>query len=92
MYTCQYPGIYVFSVHIYKKDGDISDIECFIRLNGNDQVLVTVPGTSNNGFYEGSTSTIFHLQEGDTVDIGSCSSPSAIDFTTAVIGFLLFAD
>ena len=92
MYTCQYPGIYVFSVHIYKKDGDTSDIGCFIRLNGNDQVHITVPGTSNDGFYEGSTSTVFHLQEGDTVDIGNCLDPSAVSQLTSVIGFLLYAD
>ena len=90
-YTCDYPGIYVLSINLYKKYG-ASDVSCYIRKNGSGVAYAYVPSESKSGFYESSASTVLRLARGDTVDVGSCLNPSYIDSYTSFIGFLLKAD
>ena len=90
-FTCQYPGIYVFSLNLYKKTG-ASRVYCYIRRNGSGIARANVPAESKSGYYESSASTVLHLDRGDTVDVGGCNSVSDIDSYTSFIGFLLKAD
>ena len=90
-YTCHYPGIYVFSLNLYKKTGT-SGVTCWIRKNGSTKAAATVPSESGFGLYESSASTVLHLAFNDTVYVGSCSNPGNIASYTTFIGFLLKAD
>ena len=90
-YICYYPGVYVFSLNLYKVSG-ASRVNCYIRKNGSGYAIADVPSESQSGYYESSASTIFHLNRGDTVDVGGCSNPDGIDNYTSFIGFLLKAD
>ena len=90
-YTCYYPGVYVFSLNLYKKSRS-SFVYCYIRKNDIVYAYAEVPGESKNGYYESSGSTILHLNRGDTVDVGSCYNADDIDDYTSFTGFLLKAD
>ena len=90
-FTCYYPGVYVFSLNLYKKTG-ASRVYCYIRKNNSWYAKADVPSESQSGFYESSASTIFHLNRGDTVDVGTCSNADDIDNATSFTGFLLKAD
>ena len=90
-FTCQYPGIYVFSLNLYKKSG-ASKTYCYIRRNGGGVARADVPAESKFGYYESSGSTVLHLDRGDKVDVGGCNSVNDIDSYTSFIGFLLKAD
>ena len=90
-YTCHYPGIYVFSLNLYKQSR-ASAVFCWIRKNGSVVALANVPSESEGGYYESSASTVLRLARGDTVDVGSCYNPSNIHQYTSFIGFLLKAD
>ena len=90
-YTCHYPGIYVFSLNLYKKSG-AGQVYCWIRKNGSSFAIARVPSESEHGYYESSASTVLRLARGDTVDVGSCKNPSIIYNYTSFIGFLLKAD
>ena len=90
-FTCQYPGIYVFSLNLYKRTG-ASRAYCYIRRNGGGVARAVVPAESNSNYYESSASTVLHLDRGDTVDVGNCNSVSDIGSYTSFIGFLLKAD
>ena len=88
-YTCYYPGIYVFSLNLYKKTG-ANRVYCYIRKNGSVFAMAIVQSESEYG--ESSASTVLRLARGDTVDVGSCLNPSFINSHTSFIGFLLKAD
>ena len=88
-FTCQYAGIYIFSLNIYKAYSS-TGASCRIRHNGNALALVYISETT--GYYESSASMIVQLSIGDIVDIGQCSDISTIDSWTSLYGFLLYAD
>ena len=88
-FTCQYPGVYVFSLNLYKDSDEVST-HCDIRHNGVGQVFVYASYT--DGFHEGSSSVVLHLNVADTVDIGDCSPLVTIDSWTNFYGFLLYPD
>ena len=90
-FTCYYPGVYVFSLNLYKRSG-ASRVYCYIRKNGSDVALAEVPSESEIGIYESSASTILHLNRGDTVNVGSCYNADGIHWFTSFTGFLLKAD
>ena len=79
----------MFSLNLYKKSR-ASKAYCFIRKNGS--VVVIAYSENQIDFYESSSSTILHLNRGDTVDVGSCYNPDAIHSYTSFTGFLLKAD
>ena len=97
IFTCQYPGIYVFTLHIIKAMG-YDNAQCSIRKNG--QMVVeawTNPERDHDGGAYGSTnSAVLHLVHGDTVDVGGCTSRDSMytggDWGTSFTGFLLKAD
>ena len=95
-FICQYPGIYVFTLHIMKDANGDDFAYCFIRMNGSNQVRAFSNPSSNSdwGFYESSNTVALHLVSGDVVDTGSCSSYDTIlaDTRTSFSGFLLKAD
>ena len=90
-FTCYYPGVYVFSLNLYKKSA-ASRVYCYIRKNGSNVARAEVPSESEFGYYESSASTILHLNRGDTVDVGSCYHADDIHWFTSFTGFLLKAD
>ena len=74
IFTCEYPGIYVFALHITKSYG--SDYAtCDIRKNGTLVVAASVnpDANSKDGIYSTSNSAVMHLVNGDEVDLGNCS-------------------
>ena len=88
-YTCEYPGTYVFALHLYKKpNADL--LQCFILKNGQSVGLAEVPASSDSGYYESSTATILHLNANDVVSV-TCSHDD-IATGTSFSGFLLKAD
>ena len=89
-FTCQYAGIYVFMLNLYKDNG-AGRVWCHIRINGYNLVLANVPAESGYGWYESSGSTVLYLDPGDKVDVGSCRGANEIDIRTSFIGFLLQA-
>ena len=90
-YTCYYPGVYVFSLNLYM-DIESEGVLCYIRKNGIGVVIANVPDERKYDYQGSSASTIFHLNRGDTVDVGSCYNPGVIVGYTSFIGFLLKAD
>ena len=72
-FICQHPGIYVFTLHLYKKY-DVNAAYCYIRKNGSDKVWAYSDPYKDNGYYESSNTVILELTHGDRVDLGSCSS------------------
>ena len=91
-FTCVYPGLYVFSLNLYKISQH-SKVYCHIRKNGSNLVIADVPSeTTKAGEYESSASTITHLSRGDKIDVGDCNNVNSIDSWTSFTGFLLKAD
>ena len=97
VFTCQYPGLYVFALHLVKLY-DRDSVWCAIRKNGSYLVYVfSDPDAASDGSYSGGTnSVVVHLVRGDRVDIGDCSSIANIYVhnhgETSFSGFLLKAD
>ena len=91
VYTCYYPGVYVFSLNLYKKTRT-DEVACYIYMNYSVVAIANVPSETNSGFYESSASTVLHLDFGDTVFVGFCKNPDNIDSFTSFTGFLLHAD
>ena len=95
IFTCEYPGIYVFSLHIMKLVFS-TDAYCYIRKNRSNVVGAwTDPDSaSDNGWYSSSTSGVIHLVHGDQVDVGGCSNITSFYTTyyTTFSGFLPKAD
>ena len=96
IFTCQYPGIYVFELHLMKEPRRDYAI-CNIRKNGSnlDVRAYTDPDSnSDGGYYSSSNSVVMHLVHGDKVDLGSCSPIATIlsSDETTFSGFLLRSD
>ena len=93
-YVCEYTGIYVFTLHLYKYPANFDYVECYIRKNAIEQIKVfnNPDADSDIGHYEATGSAILHLIPGDIVDLGASTSISAMDSWTSFSGFLLAAD
>ena len=97
VFTCEYPGIYAFVLHIMKHPGSNYNASCYIRRNGHVIVeAMSYPDTGNEGgYYSSSNSALVHLVTADRVDVGDCSSADGIlgNFTyTSFSGVLIKAD
>ena len=94
-FTCQYPGIYVFLLHIWKIAG-VTDAYCWISKNGSGLISADSSVNSNtaSGHDGASTSVILHLVQGDIVDLCPCSAIETFHrgWTTSFSGFLLQED
>ena len=97
VFTCQYPGLYYFVLHIMKKDGR-DYARCGMRINGSNIVFVlTAPDSDSDGGYYGSTNSVMlHLVNGDRVNLASCTTPDTMyinyNWFTTFSGFLVKAD
>ena len=94
-FTCQLPGIYVFTLHILKSYSTTQAF-CKIRKNGSPIVVAHTVDPQGVGYYSTSNSAVLHLVNGDSVDVGECTSDSTIydfsDYATTFSGFLLQYD
>ena len=96
-FTCNYPGLYYFSVSLIKLRTDIVHAEmvsCSIRKNGINVVnTITDPrdDDTDNGSYETSAFLVIHLSSGETVNVGGCSA-TKLQSQSSFTGFLLKAD
>ena len=95
-FTCPYPGLYVFSLHVVKVTR-ADNAYCYIRQNNADKVIAfSDPSSdSDSGYDSGSVSVVLHLIRGDVVDLGHCTVVSKIypnERMTVFSGFLLKAD
>ena len=93
IFTCEYPGMYYFALHIMEAKGSVIAY-CRIRKNGSN--VVKVYTAAANGYYSSTNSVVMHLVHGDKIDVGGCSSIANIlsdnDYETNFSGFLLKAD
>ena len=88
-FICQYPGILVFTLHLYKKYG-VDAAYCYIRKNGSDKVWAYSDPYKDNGYYESSNTVILEMTHGDRVDLGSCTSGNdTMYYWTSFFGLLL---
>ena len=93
-FTCQYPGIYVFSLHIMKDSGD-SYAYCYIRKNRKNIIFAFSRPANSSLFNGGWNSVVLSLDYGDVVDLGGCTSLNTFygsEIMTTFSGFLLKAD
>ena len=93
-FTCQYPGLYYFTLNIMKGYANIIAY-CTIRMNGISVLWVySDTGVTSNGYYSVTNSIILHLMHGDIVDVGACTPMTTMNgYTyTTFSGFLIQAD
>ena len=91
VFTCQYSGLYAFTLNILKNSGH-DYAYCKIRKNGSSVVSAwTDPdNNSDGGYYSATNSAVLHLVQGDTVDVGFCSPIASIYSTTITSSFSVF--
>ena len=93
-FTCAYPGIYVFTLHILQQSS-VDYAGCLIRKNSSAVSREAYTGTltSNKVYYSSSTSVILQLVRGDIVDV-YCRSGlgSILSSHSSFSGFLNKAD
>ena len=91
-FTCEYPGVYVFHLHIVKDEKD-TYAWCYIRKNGAYMVYIETSGDSDDASAHigSSNSVILQLAHGDNVDVAGCSSILTLYRATETTfsGFLL---
>ena len=94
-FTCQLPGIYVFTLNLLKSYYS-TQTWCKIRKNDSPIVVAHTTASQDSTYYSSSNSVVLHLMLGDTVDVGHCTSWSSIyggsDYATTFSGFLLQSD
>lgn len=92
-FTCQYPGIYIFTTHLYNSPSSSYDyVSCFILLNGSNRIRIYSYPYSDTRYYEASNSLIIHLKAGDTISVGGCSSSTGLYTYSSFSGFLIKLD
>ena len=96
VFTCQYSGLYAFTLTIIK-EGGYNRAYCKIRKNGSNIVLAwtDLDSNSDGGFYSATNSMVLHLVHGDKVDVGRCSPIASIHSnwdTSSFSGFMIKAD
>ena len=97
VFTCQYPGLYYFVLHIAKQARK-QYANCRIRRNGFDIVVAYIDTDSNSdtGYYGSTNSVMLHLGHGDKVELGGCSTFDTmlinIGFRTTFSGVLVKSD
>ena len=78
------------------KMSDVNQAYCWVQKNSFGKIAIqsTVSGNSLDSYFVSSNSVILHLDVGDAIDIGGCTSIDTIyDATeTSFTGFLLKAD
>ena len=96
-FKCQYPGTYVFLLHILRDSGH-TFAHCYIRKNKSNMVYVYTHPSSTSGYYSSSNTVVLHLVSGDVVDTGGCSDAVTMNdngyngYLTTFSGFLLQSD
>ncbi|XP_045179206.2 A disintegrin and metalloproteinase with thrombospondin motifs adt-1-like [Mercenaria mercenaria] len=92
-FTCSVPGTYHFSVNLVK-DYHASYVYCYMKKNTSNLVYIQVnpDGEGESGESAVSQSTITHLNKGDTVYLGTCTSTSYMGTWSSFTGFLLYPD
>lgn len=92
-FICEYPGIYVFTVHLYKSYSD-SKAACDILVNGNTTITAyTMPAFQQGLFYlyEAGNTVVLQLKYGDVVSVGNCEQGSGLNGYSSFSGFLIKA-
>ena len=56
-FICQHPGIYIFTLHLYKEYG-VNYATCYIRKNGSNMIEIYSNLAHDNGYYESSNMVI----------------------------------
>ena len=92
-FTCQHPGIYLFSLNLLKNE-DAPATACLIYLNNFLKAGTNTNPQETGGFTGGSNTILLHLLSGDVVHLGNCKSAGTManDFFTSFTGILLLAD
>ena len=96
VFTCQYSGLYAFTLNILKNGGH-DYASCVIRKNGSNIVIAWTDPDSNSdgGYYSATNSVVLHLVQGDTVNVGSCTPVASIvigSYYSSFSGILIKAD
>ena len=94
VFTCQYPGLYAFTLTLMK-EGGYDRAFCRIRKNGSGEVIAYTDPDSNSddGMYSATNSVVLHLVHGDKVDVGYCTPIANIyTYYSTFSGILIKAD
>lgn len=98
-FTCRYSGVYYFSLSLVKvktPGKSYTSVTCAIFKNdvntGAKAYTDPTDDDTDKGSYEGSAFVVLHLNKGDHVSLGDCSSASSLDASTSFSGFLINAD
>lgn len=97
IFTCSVPGIYYFTVSLIKPTSDtyIDVITCHLFRNDALETLISSEFMSEETQLSGrsiTNSVLLHLGAGDTVYLGSCTDPKAMEYYSSFTGFLVSAD
>ena len=95
-FVCDQPGLYVFSLILYKT-GFGNSVICRIRRNGTNviQAYLNPNIQVDYGFYSSGNSVLLRLAKDDVVDVGDCSDLrllNPLNHRTVFTGFLLKPD
>lgn len=92
-FVCRNPGYYIFYFHLYKyPSSSYNTAYCHIRKNKSSQLYIYSDPVNDNGYYETSNSITLHLDRGDIIDLGGCTSASSMWEMTSFSGFLFKID
>ena len=96
-YYAEYNGTYLFHLNLYK-GGGANAVGCILYKDSNIKTkellsyAAVASETSNDGFYESSTTAITHLDQGDCVYVGDCNNFSNLSGRTTFTGTLISVD
>ena len=93
-FTCQHPGIYLFTLHLYKSS-PASKAACDILKDGKTTVTAYSMPLVQQGvyhLYEAGNSVVLHLNRGDTILVGNCERGFGFLGYSSFTGVLMKAD
>lgn len=97
-FTCSIPGTYLFSVTLVKKRDTtrVDLVSCYLYKSGQQMTFVAVDPTDDDtdkGSAAITSTTVVHLNRGDTVYLTSCSDPSThMEWWSSFTGVLIHSD
>lgn len=98
IFTCKYPGFYVFIANLVESGNDKNFVYCGLRKNNVKYVeLIAEQGKINgdfakDGYGSATGAATLHLMRGDTVDVFCDSSSGTSLYHSSFTGFLLDND
>ena len=90
-FTCQFPGLYFFTVMAMINIIHAEHSSCRIYANDIDSKILALVDGSNNGYHSSTNTLVRHLNKGDTVYL-SCLPVAPLSLFTSFSGVLIQPD